>query len=197
MAIVAPAAAVASATFSVHIGLILGERLPMLAATGVVCGLIAIGLLGYGKGELRSPQQRLACVVLALGAGLGFGIYNSSLALAPHDSGLWPLASSQAASTLLLAILTARTGKPQISGKWLGASITSGTTSILAAFAYLLAVRQGQLALVAVLAALSPGVTAALSFWLLRERLRPWQLLGLGLALVSATLIAAGTHGIH
>jgi drug/metabolite transporter (DMT)-like permease len=56
---------------------------------------------------------------------------------------------------------------------------------------YLLAVRRGDLAVIAVLASLYPAATIMLSFGLLGERLLRHQLAGAGLALAAVGLISA------
>jgi drug/metabolite transporter (DMT)-like permease len=62
----------------------------------------------------------------------------------------------------------------------------------VANLAYLLAVREGELAVVAVITALYPAGTVLLARMVLTERIGPRQLAGLGLAAVAVSLLAVG-----
>ena len=66
----------------------------------------------------------------------------------------------------------------------------SGALSACANLAFLLAVRSGELAIVAVITALYPVVTVVLARVLLRERLHPAQIAGLAAAALAVSLLA-------
>jgi drug/metabolite transporter (DMT)-like permease len=70
--------------------------------------------------------------------------------------------------------------------------VAAGALDSLANFAFLLAVRQGDLALVAVITALYPAGTVLLARALLAERIGRSQLAGLGLAAAAVSLLAVG-----
>jgi drug/metabolite transporter (DMT)-like permease len=72
------------------------------------------------------------------------------------------------------------------------ASAAAGALDSLANLAFLLAVRDGDLAVVAVITALYPAGTVLLARVLLAERIGPSQLAGLGLAAVAVSLLALG-----
>jgi drug/metabolite transporter (DMT)-like permease len=74
----------------------------------------------------------------------------------------------------------------------LAASAAAGALDSLANFAFLLAVRDGDLAVVAVITALYPAATVLLARAFLAERIAPTQLAGLGLAAVAVSLLAVG-----
>jgi drug/metabolite transporter (DMT)-like permease len=74
----------------------------------------------------------------------------------------------------------------------LPASAAAGALDSLANFAFLLAVRDGDLALVAVITALYPAGTVLLARVLLAERIGRAQLAGLGVAAVAVSLLAIG-----
>ena len=57
---------------------------------------------------------------------------------------------------------------------------------------YLLAVRGGMLAVVAVVASLHPASTVALGFRIDKERLTRWQAVGLGVAALALVLVSGG-----
>jgi drug/metabolite transporter (DMT)-like permease len=71
-------------------------------------------------------------------------------------------------------------------------AIGSGALSALANLAFLLAVRSGDLSIVAVITALYPGVTVVLARVVLGERLRPVQVAGLATAALAVSLLALG-----
>jgi drug/metabolite transporter (DMT)-like permease len=194
VSVVSPIFAVATATMPVAAGLTLGERPSLAAGVGVACGLLAVALMGLNRIERLGLRRLLIHVALALTAGAGTSFYNISLALAPKSSGFWPLAISQLASIGLMATVLFATRHTQLRIRPFPVITASaaGTCSMLAAICYLSAVRQEQLVLVAVLVSLSPGITIVLSCALMGERLRPWQLAGIALALMSLSLIALG-----
>ena len=72
------------------------------------------------------------------------------------------------------------------------ASAAAGALDSLANFAFLLAVREGALAVVAVITALYPAGTVLLARVVLGERIGRTQLAGLGLAMVAVSLLAIG-----
>ncbi len=72
------------------------------------------------------------------------------------------------------------------------ASAGAGALDSLANFAFLLAVRSGNLAVVAVITALYPAGTVLLARAVLAERIGTTQLAGLGLAAVAVALLAVG-----
>ena len=74
----------------------------------------------------------------------------------------------------------------------MGASAAAGALDSLANFAFLLAVRDGDLAIVAVITALYPAATVVLARAFLAERIGTIQLAGLGLAAVAVSLLAVG-----
>jgi drug/metabolite transporter (DMT)-like permease len=69
--------------------------------------------------------------------------------------------------------------------------IGAGALDSLANFTFLLAVRHGDLAVVAVITALYPAGTILLARAFLAERLTRAQLVGLGLAAVAVSLLAS------
>jgi drug/metabolite transporter (DMT)-like permease len=93
---------------------------------------------------------------------------------------------------LLTAVIVAGRMPWRAASSSLGLGAISGAVDMTANALYLLATRQGQLALVAVLASLYPAATVLLALVVLRERLRPLQLAGVALALLAVALIASG-----
>jgi uncharacterized membrane protein len=69
-------------------------------------------------------------------------------------------------------------------------TVTAGVFDITANALYLLAAQRGLLSVVAPIAALYPASTVLLALLVDRERLRPIQLAGLGLAATALVLVA-------
>jgi drug/metabolite transporter (DMT)-like permease len=63
---------------------------------------------------------------------------------------------------------------------------------MLANALYLLAAQQGPLSLMVTLSSLYPASTVLLARIILKERLNPWQLTGVGCALAAVVLIVTG-----
>jgi len=113
------------------------------------------------------------------------------LAQAPATSGGWPLLLSRVASALVVVALAAGTGRiGRLSGGVVRLAVTAGALDALANLAYLVAVRQGLLSLVAVVVALYPAATILLARLVLGERTGRTQRLGLAVAACSVGLIA-------
>lgn len=190
MGLVSPITGAIAAGLPVIAGLALGERPGILAWVGVVIALAAVVLVGWARSE---PGQGhvMKSLGMALVAGACFGIFFVCLARAPQDSGLWPLAAARMGSLGVLAAVLVGAG-----GQWRAQAISlrlapaSGVLDMAANVLFLMAVRRGDLAVVAVLASLYPVVTVILSLRLLGERLRGRQLVGAALALVAVGLIA-------
>jgi drug/metabolite transporter (DMT)-like permease len=145
----------------------------------------------------RVGQGAAGPVASALLAGTAFGAMFVLLDRTSPGSGLWPLVASRWASALLVAVLllarprlrrptllVPRPALPLV----LGAGVADMTANVL----YLLAVRQGQLAIVGLLSSLYPVSTVVLAAVVLRERLSRLQLTGVGCCAVAVALIAWG-----
>lgn len=191
MSAVAPVTALLAATVPVVTGLVQGERPGAAAVVGMLAGVAAIVLVSAeGGGSLRPSDLR--AVTFALGAGLGFGLFFVALSYTGDDSGVWPLVGARFASVTtvgglaLLGRVTASVppGRPR--------ALTAGAGALDAAanVLYLLAIREGLLSVVSVLASLYPASTVVLAWIVLRERFAPLQRVGLLLAIPAAVLMS-------
>ena len=195
MSVAAPITAVFSALVPLVVGLALGERPGLLAAVGVVLALPAIVFIAQGEEPAGVPDRAQATVrdlLPAFGAGLGFGLFFVLLGRTSSDAGLWPLLSARSVSMVALFLLALATPGP--------VGLVRGTHRLVvfcglcdagANALYLSAAHRGLLSLIAVLAALYPASTVVLARIVLKERMRPVQLVGLGLAALAAGLVAA------
>jgi drug/metabolite transporter (DMT)-like permease len=191
MSVVAPVTALLSAAVPAVAGVLEGDRPEVGVAIGMAGGLVAIVLVSAeGGGSLRPSDLR--GLTFALGAGLGFGLFFVALSHTGDTAGLWPLLAARSASVTVMGglALAGRISRawPAIEARWftVGASVLDITANLL----YLLAVRQGLLSVVSVLAALYPVSTVVLARMVLEERFAHLQRLGMVLALPAAILMA-------
>jgi drug/metabolite transporter (DMT)-like permease len=193
MAIFAPVTAVTAAVVPLGAGLALGESPGTLALIGVCCAIIAIGLMSVqvaASGRQAVVTPRL--ILLALAAGTMFGVFFVLLGRAGDNAGMWPVLGVRVGSITLGLLLVARQrvslrlDRPVV--RW---TVTAGVFDITANALYLLAAQRGLLSVVAPVAALYPASTVLLALLVDRERLRPVQLAGLGLAATALVLVAA------
>jgi drug/metabolite transporter (DMT)-like permease len=170
---------------------LLGERPTARAWLGVGAGLVAVAVIGRGGGPSGRIDRRT--LALAVAAGIGFGLFFVFLSRASRTSGLWPLVGARAGSLALLTVVILAGRMPwRAKPGALRLGAVSGAVDMTANALFLLATRQGELALVAVLASLYPAATVLLALVVLRERLRPLQLVAVALALLAVALIAGG-----
>lgn len=197
MTVVAPVTAVTSAAIPVVVGLLGGERPGAVRLIGVGCALLAITLVSLAParpGETSVVTRRL--LGLAIASGAGFALFFIFLARAGDaaggHAGLWPIAASQTSALVLggvlLAILRPGPWPRTRSLRW---TLVAGPFDMSANALYLLATRQGELSLVAPLAALYPVTTVILALLVDHERVRVRQVVGLGLALLALLLVSS------
>lgn len=196
MAVVAPVTAVGAAVLPVGWGLARGERPSDVALAGVFLALVAVVLVSKPPSEAFTglPVGRTA-LLLAVVSGLGFGVVFILLAETGEGTGLWPLVATRVVSMSTLASWAALSRQPLRPDRGSGALPTmvgAGVLDMTANILYLVASRQGLLALVAVLSALYPAATVVLARVVLGERVGRVQLAGIGMTGVGVLMIAAG-----
>lgn len=198
MTIVAPVSAVTSALLPLVAGLISGERPGGLALTGAACAIIAIGLVSLAPGTADGPKISAGLLGMALGAGVAFGLFFICLSAAGDaaggDAGMWPVLGAQVTAVALgapLLLRRAERGRIVPGGTPLRWLLAAGTLDMSANALYILAVQRGDLSIIAPVASLYPVSTVLLAMLVDRERLRPVQLAGLGLAATALVLVAS------
>ena len=190
MSVVAPLSAVGCALVPVVVGLATGDRPSMLAVFGIICAFPAMYLISLVQDE--DPTHR-GGVIDGILAGLGFGLLFVFIGQMSDDAGLMPLALAQAFAVLGvigLAIALRQPFVPRTREPW--RAVVMGPLGALATGAFLYATHHGLLSIVAVIAALYPAGTVVLATILLRERIHPWQGVGLAFAVAAVTLVAVG-----
>lgn len=200
MSVVAPITAVGAAVVPVAWGLLRGERPGTTALVGVVLAIVAVGLISRAADEVvddvhaPTPSDAPPYLALAIVAGIAFGSVFVLLAETGDDAGFWPLVAGRLTSITLLGIggLAAKQSFALAGRSPFLPIAAAGVLDMTANALFLLATRQGLLALVAVLSSLYPASTVLLARVVLQERLLGVQLAGLGLAAAGVTLIATG-----
>ena len=192
MSVLSPVTALVSAALPVTVGLLEGESLSAVAVGGMTLAFVAIVVVSGGT-DTRGLRPSRGALVLAFGAGAAIAAQLVCLNQAPSDSGIAPLLVGRAVSSAVVLgaafVLRSRLGDARPN---LAASTAAGVLDSLANFAFLLAVRDGDLAVVAVITALYPAATVLLARAFLAERIGRAQLVGLGLAALAVSLLALG-----
>ncbi len=191
MSLVAPVTGVVAVVVPVAVGVGEGERPALLQYLGILLAITAVALLSAsGSKALRISRSTL---LLAIGAGIGFGLFYVALAKTSSDANLWPLVTARAASVLVLVAISAGARRVPGFGRTNPLVIVgSGVFDVTANALYLLSVHGGLLAIVAVLVSLYPVSTVLCSMLVLGERLRTPQITGVALAFAAVVLITAG-----
>ncbi|WP_205868893.1 DMT family transporter [Mycolicibacter senuensis] len=195
ISVVSPLSAVVTAGVPVTAGLIRGERPGLVASVGIVLALVAVVLVSREVTDEDVRPHRFTPKVawLTIGAGVGFGLNFVFIEKAPVESVLWPLMFARLAATVVVIIIAAAAGDLRLpSGTPMKLSLTAGMMDVGANVAMLLALRNSSLSLGGMLISLFPVVTVLLAIAVLRERVHPWQVVGMAAAVVSVAMITAG-----
>jgi drug/metabolite transporter (DMT)-like permease len=192
VSVAAPVAGVGAAALPVIAESLVGnDDLSARGTTGVLIGLLAIGLVSIGKSDQRGTVG--ASMLYGLGGAIGIGMLLMCLSRTSDDSGLWPVVAARGSGFAALAVVIAATSVraavprpvvPHVIA--IAVLITAGNTMFLAA------TRIGSTSVAAVLTSLFPAVTVFWAWMVFREPLRAIQLVGLAVAVVAVSLIAAG-----
>jgi drug/metabolite transporter (DMT)-like permease len=188
MAIFAPVTAVTAAVVPLLFGLLTQHFPGTVPLIGAACAVVAIGLVSLTGGH--SPVSPVM-IGLALAAGFCFGVFFILIAHAGHGAGIWPVVGARTTAVLaaLAAALATRTSLV-IAPTALRWAVVAGSFDLFANALYVLAARDGQLAVVAPIASLYPVSTVLLALLVDRERVRPVQLAGLGMAATALVLVS-------
>ena len=194
MAVVAPVAAAASAVLPVVVGVAVDGSPGVLPLVGIGCAVVAIALVSAGGGRPADAGAVVtpSLVGLAVVSGFGFGLFFVLLDRVEAGVGQWPLAVAQVTAIVaLVAVSLSRRERMTVPRAAVPFALAAGVFDTVANVLYVLANNSGQLAIVAPLASLYPASTVVLALVLDHEKVRGWQLLGLGLAGTALALLAA------
>ncbi len=195
MRLVAPVAALTSTALPVGVAIAGGERPgPLVYLGGGVC-LLATVLVSVDGGVPARPARTARGLVQATVAGIAFGCFYLCMRNAGATGVLWPGAVARLAGAAILGTAAAWAGAPPAwrgaGGPLLSAAVAAGVLDATANLCYLLAIRAGLFGVAVVLTSLYPAVTVLLARLVLGERMRPWQLAGLLLAVAGIAAVGA------
>ncbi len=191
MGIVAPTTSVLLAAVPVLFDLFQGQRPSTLAACGMALGLVALVLTTYQRGGMGSVRIG---VLLGVGAGLMFGIAFTLVSETSDAAGLSPVLTQRVSGLLFLAVLQPFDKAPMLTlhapaRKWgIGAGLAAGVATASLKLGYI----KGSAGPVSVAASQFATTAVVLSVIFNRERLRPWQAIGVGASGVGVAMMALG-----
>ncbi|HEV8516542.1 MAG TPA: DMT family transporter [Candidatus Limnocylindrales bacterium] len=195
MSVVSPIAAAIAAGLPAVIGtLLLDEPLSKWQAAGVVCAIAAVTVASLPSGAARLERGQL---VLAVGAGLGFGLFFVAVDQAQEaGAGLWWLLGGVRGISTLLVVAAAGIAVALCRGRrppraLIPLVVATGVTDLGGNVFTTLALPLAPLGVVAVLSSLYPIVTILLAVGLLGERVGRLQVGGVALAVLAILLFAA------
>lgn len=200
ISIVSPLTAVISAMIPVIVDVASGQTLSGFALFAVALVLVAVVLVGFVPGE-KVTLPSLPALIYSLGAGLGFAGIFVFLDATSKDSGLGPLVVMRAVglSLLILGLLylamknkVSLIEKAAFEVKTLALILVAGAGDVLGNVAFLIATREGALAIAAVLTSLYPVGTILLAWVILRERIALSQTIGIVMAMAACAILAVG-----
>jgi drug/metabolite transporter (DMT)-like permease len=188
MGIVSPIAAT-SVVVPVAVGVLAGERPSARQSIGILACIVGVVLVSRARGASGRPASR--AIGLGLLAALALGGVVVGFDASSEGDPYWAVAVARAAAVALLAgALVFTRGKVRgVVRRDLSVLALVGVLNDAANVLFAVASTLGLLAIVSVLSALYPVVTAALARVVLHERLSAWQLIGAGLALLGVLLI--------
>lgn len=193
MAVVAPVFASGAAIIPVVVGLATGDEVTTLVGVGLALAAVGIVLASLeGEHEAARSRQAGKALAFALVGALGAAVFIVCTDAASDGSVLWTVLVTRAAAVpfLLAGVLALRVPRP---GRADGGKIVLvGLVDLLATGLFGLAATRGALAIVAVLGAMYPVVTAGLARGVLKERIRGIQVAGVVCALLGVAFVAAG-----
>jgi len=195
VSVVAPIAAL-GVVVPVVFGLAEGESPGAIQLAGLVPAIAGVVVLSYEERPDRVETARTdrLSILLAIVAGLGFGIFFTGLDAAATDRPGWAILAVRVGgvATVIVALIVAR---PRLDGVRTAfpVLIVIGAFDVLANALFAIASTKGVLPVVAVASSMYPAFTVALAHVVLGERLAAQQWTGVVLALGGVAMIAAGS----
>ncbi|MBV2155503.1 EamA family transporter [Kitasatospora sp. SUK 42] len=196
MGVVSPLATI-GVVVPVGVGLALGERPGPGQAAGIAVAVAGVVLAGGP--ERGGPSAARTALLLTLAAAFGFGANMALIAHASTGGGLLLVLCVQrlvniavGGTALLIGLRGTDTSGllPELRSR-LPLLTAVGLADVAGNATYAMASHGGSAAVAAVLASLYPVVTALMARGVLKERLRPVQVVGAGLAVAGTLLLAA------
>ena len=206
MATAASLTALWGAGIPVITGLALGDVPGWIQLCGIAVAVPAAVLVSVGGMSLDSlatnttPRERVAGLssstntkVLAIIAGIGFGLFFVALGQTNEDAGLYPLVGARVASIVaLVLVISMQRDWERIEAGAMPLIALTGVLDFAANAFYLTALKYGSFTWVAAISSLYPVATVLLARVVLQERLARLQIVGMVMAGTALTLVAIG-----
>ncbi|HEX6586724.1 MAG TPA: DMT family transporter [Solirubrobacterales bacterium] len=192
VSVVAPIASL-GVIVPIAFGLAQGEDPGSVQLAGLVVAIAGVVILGYEEHPEHGGVARRS-IVLAIVAGLGFGLFFTGIDAASPDRPGWAILAVRigGVTAVALALIVARPGFGRVPAA-LPVLVAIGFFDVLANGLFAVASTKGILPVVAVGGSMYPAFTIALAHGVLGERLAQIQWGGVILALVGVGLIAGGS----
>jgi drug/metabolite transporter (DMT)-like permease len=130
-------------------------------------------------------------VTEALFSGVGFGLFFVFISRASEIAGYWPLVSARGVSVVMFTLIALASSGAMLPERGSRMPVVlAGLLDAAAVIFFVMSTRVGLLSVGVVLAALYPVVTVLLARIITKEKIRPQQMLGVGLALCAVGLLA-------
>jgi uncharacterized membrane protein len=201
MSVLSPGVAAIYAVLPAAVGLLLGERYPVVGYAALVVVVIAGVLLAATpeSGGAAKPSGR--ALLYAGTAGVGFAGYIIAIDATPVESGLVPLFVDLIVGGALFAAVLAfrriRNGPEELRGlrdrRGLIQALTAGALLVTGNILLVVGLHLGDLAVMGVLNSLYPLGTVLLAIAVLKERLTLLQGVGIVLAIAGAVTLTIVT----
>lgn len=193
MSIVAPTTAALSGSLPALFDLLRGTAVRPVALAGLGLAIVAVVIVSASAGEKEEHELPRRALVLSIVSGVLFAGAFLSFSFAGKDSGFAPLVAARLVSGGLLTLIAlVRLKRFRLEPGAVAPTVAAGTLDALATVAMITAIRIGPLAIASVLGSLYPVVTILLARFVLGERLRGLQRLGIALALGAVLMAALG-----
>ncbi len=166
---------------------------PPVQLIGMALATIAVVVIGRVVDEDSDAAKTRLSIVLGASCGLAFGVTNLTLGLVQPDYGNGALLVMRIVAALIaFGFLLSSRNRPAVTAAGVGIAGLAGILDGIGLTSYVFAATHGLIGVAASVLALYAGVTIVLGVLVLKERVSPMQMVGLGIGAVSAVLLSAG-----
>ena len=194
MGIVSPITALMAGFVPVITGLLRGNQVSGIGYLGMALAALSVILVSQEQKGDSTQRITLSTLIICVASGTLIGSYLTVLGLAPTNQGIWTSTIARwfgfifVFGFFLIRIKKVSQNESSLPFPWTLA-IVAGIFDASANGIYQIATQKGVLAIVAVLASLYPAATALLARYLLNERLKLIQNIGVVLAIAAAACL--------
>lgn len=197
-----------AASIPIGVILLLGASATGVTIVGVALCLVAIPFATRAPAQPEAQLMLAASaqshadrrgtrssVAVAVASGCAMSVYYLAIAHVQPSLGVWAALEARASSCLALWLFGSVLGRGiRLTRRQLVPTVAGGVIGMAGGLAYAVAATRGPLIVVVPLVALSPLVTAVVSWRLLRQRLSPAQLVGLVVAMAGSALVSVSVR---